>query len=170
MRNSSINWIFLWRLSIQNHSKSSITEKRRNKAKYLTWNSIRLKFVKKTSMPNPVKSLGYIKCYSSSSPKPFQSPSIFIRYNCKKIWSWSRRLKTILEIRKMGTFLLVINNSIICKFSKNFTSGRKKTSRAVVFSFRPFFNSLKYRDHRWNLPAIWETRLLQHLLKSSASM
>ena len=43
----------MWRLSIQNHSKSPITEKRRNKAKYLTWNSIRLKFVKKTSMPNP---------------------------------------------------------------------------------------------------------------------
>ena len=34
--------------------------------KYLTWNSVRLKFVK-TSMPNPVKSPGYIKCYSLSS-------------------------------------------------------------------------------------------------------
>ena len=43
MRNSSINWIFLWRLLIQNYSKLSITEKRRNKAKYLTWNFIRLK-------------------------------------------------------------------------------------------------------------------------------
>ena len=67
--------MFLWRLVIQNHSKSSITEKRRNEAKYLTWNSIRLKSVKKTSMPNPVKSLGYIKCYSSSSPRPVKSPS-----------------------------------------------------------------------------------------------
>ena len=43
LRNSSINWIFLWRLSIQNHLKLSITEKGINKAKYLTWNSIRLK-------------------------------------------------------------------------------------------------------------------------------
>ena len=33
---------------------------RRNKAKDLTWNSIRLQFVKKTSMLNPVKNLGYI--------------------------------------------------------------------------------------------------------------
>ena len=74
-----INWIFLWRLSIQNHSKSSITEKRRNKTKYLTWNSIRLKFVKKTSMPNPAKSLGYIKCHSSSSPRPVKSPISSIR-------------------------------------------------------------------------------------------
>ena len=33
----------------------SITEKRRNKAKYLTRNFLRLRYVKKTSMPNPVK-------------------------------------------------------------------------------------------------------------------
>ena len=26
-------------------------------------------------MPNPVKSLGYIKCYSSSNPRPVKSPS-----------------------------------------------------------------------------------------------
>ena len=87
--NSSINWIFLWRLPIQNHLKPSITEKRRNKAKYLTWNSIRRKFEKKTSMTNPVKSLGCIKCYSSSSPRPVKSPSNSMRYNCKKIRCWS---------------------------------------------------------------------------------
>ena len=98
-------WILLWKHPIQNHPKLSITEKRRNKAKYLTWNSIRLKFVKKTSMPNPVKSLGYIKCHSSSSPRPVKSPSNSIRYNCDKISSWSRRPKTILEIRKKKTFL-----------------------------------------------------------------
>ena len=38
LRNLSINWIFFWRLSIQNHSKPSITDKRRNRAKWLTWN------------------------------------------------------------------------------------------------------------------------------------
>ena len=53
-----------------------------------------LKFVKKTSMPNPVKSLGYIKCYNSSSPRPVKSPSNSIRYNYEKICSWSRRPKT----------------------------------------------------------------------------
>ena len=36
-----------------------ITEKWKNKAKYLTWYSIRLKFLKKTTMPNPVDSIGY---------------------------------------------------------------------------------------------------------------
>ena len=73
---SSINWIFLWRLPIQTHSKTSITDKRRNKVKYLTWNSIRFKFVRKTSIPNHVESLGYIKCYSSSSPRPVKAQTI----------------------------------------------------------------------------------------------
>ena len=103
--NFSINWIFFWRLSIQNHSKPSITEKKRNKAKYLTWNSIRLKFVKKTSMPNLVKSLGYIKCHSSSSPIPALSKALAILSDTtEKICSWSQRPKTILEIRKRPHF------------------------------------------------------------------
>ena len=97
LRTSSINWIFLQRLFIQNYSKPSITEKRKNKAKYLTWNSITLKFVKKTSMSNPVKSLGYIKCHSLSSPRLAKSPSNSVRYNCEKIYNWSRRPKTNLR-------------------------------------------------------------------------
>ena len=117
-----------------------ITEKRRNKVKYLTWNFIRLKFVKKTSMPNSVKSLGYIKCHSSSSPRPVKSPSNSIRYNCEKISSWLRRPKTILEIRKKTTFLLVINNPIIYKFFIDFTNHRKKTKQVVVFSSTPSHN------------------------------
>ena len=63
-------------------------------------NSIGLKFVKKASMSNPVKSLEYIKCYSLSSPRIVKSPSNSIRYNCQKISSWSRRPKTKLEIKK----------------------------------------------------------------------
>ena len=100
--------MFLWRLPNQNHLKCSITEKRRNKTKYLTWNSIRLKFVKKTSMPNPVKSLGYIKCYSLSDPRSAKSPSNPIRYNCKKICRWSPRPKTILAIRKKCLTILLL--------------------------------------------------------------
>ena len=68
LRNSSITWIFLQRLPIQNHQKPSITEKRRNNTNDLTRNSIRLLFVKKTSMPNSGKSLGYIKCYKTLWP------------------------------------------------------------------------------------------------------
>ena len=116
----------MWILSILNHLKLSITKKRRNKAKYLSWNSIKLKFVKRSSMPNPVKSLGYIKCYSLNSPRPVKSPSNSIGYDCKNICSWSRGPKTILEIRKKGTFLYVINNSIIYKFLKDFANHRNK--------------------------------------------
>ena len=76
LRISSINWVFLWRLSIQNDSKLSITEKRRNKANYPTWNSTWHKFVKNSSMPNPVKSFGYIKCHSSSSPSLLKALAI----------------------------------------------------------------------------------------------
>ena len=104
-RNCSIKWIFLWRLSIQNHSKPSINEKRRNKVKCLSWNSMRLKFGKKASVSNPVKSLGYIKCHNLSSPRPTESPSNSIRYNCEKICRWSRRPKTILEIKKGHIYL-----------------------------------------------------------------
>ena len=96
----------------------------KNKAKYLTWNSIRLKIVNKTSMPNPVKSLAYINCHSSSSPT-LASPSNSIRNNCEKIFSWS-----------------IIYNPIIYKFFKDFTNHRKKTNRVVVLSSRPFPNIL----------------------------
>ena len=58
----------------------------------------------------------------------------------------------------------MINNSFICKFFKDFTNHRKKTNRTVVFICRPFHNILKYRDRRWNLPAIWKTRLLQTVI------
>ena len=36
--------------------------------------SIRLQFVNHNSVPNPVKSYGYIKCLNSSSPTPIKSP------------------------------------------------------------------------------------------------
>ena len=137
LRKSSIKWISFWQLPFQNRLKLSITEKRRNKVKYVNWSSIMLKFVKKTSMQNPVKSLGYIKCYSLSSPRPVKSPSNSISYNCQRICSWSRRPKNILEIKKKATFLYVINNPIIYTFFKDFTNYRKKTNRAVVFSCTP---------------------------------
>ena len=46
----------------------------------MTRNSVRLKFVKKTSLSNPVKNLGYIKCYSSGSPKLVKSPRNFLKF------------------------------------------------------------------------------------------
>ena len=54
LRALDIPWIFFWRFPIQNHPKPPITEKRRNKAKYLARNFVRLKFAKKTSIPKSV--------------------------------------------------------------------------------------------------------------------
>ena len=136
LRDSSINWIFLWRLPIHKYMKHFISKKRGNKAKYLTWNYTRLNFVKKTSMQNAVKSLQYIKWSF------VKSPCNSTRYNCQEISSWLRRPKFMLEIKKKARFIYVINNPIIYKFFKDFTNQRKKTNRAAVFSCRPFPNIL----------------------------
>ena len=143
----------------------SITTRRRlllreNKAKYLTWNCVRVKSVK-ISMPNLVKSLGYTKCSSLSSLNPIKSPSNSIRYNFQAISCWSRVPTAILEIRKKVTFLYVINKPIIYKFFKDFTNHRKMTNRTVVFSCRPFLDFLKYWDHGRDIPTIWKTRFFQ---------
>ena len=138
-----------------------ITEKRRNKTKYLVRNSLRCKFVKKNSMLNSVESPKYIKCYSSSSTRPVKNLSSSERYDCQKFCSWSGRPKTILTIRKKVTFLEAIKNSIIYEFFKDFPNHRRTTNRAVVFNRTPSPNILKYRDHRWDLSIIWKTRFLQ---------
>ena len=83
-------------------------------------------FAKKVSMPNPVKNLGHIRCYSSNSPRPVKSPNNSKRYNYQ--------------------LSLGDNYPIIYMFFKDFTNHRKKTNRAVVFSCR--VSILKYRDHR----------------------
>ena len=97
----------------------------------------------KTSMPKSVKDLGYIKCYSSSRPRPVKNSCNSIRHNCQMICNWSRRPKSILEIREKARFLWVIDNLIIYKFSKDFTNHRNKINRLVVFSSRSFSNILK---------------------------
>ena len=115
---------------------ASFTEKRWNKAKHLNWNSIRFEFVKKTSIPNSVKSLGYIKGYSSGSLRSIKSPSNPIRYNYQKICSRWRSPKTILEIKTMATFLSMWSTSLSFSSFSDFTKHRKKTNKAVVFSTR----------------------------------
>ena len=61
--------------------------------------------MKKTCMPIFIERLGYIKCYSSSSPRSVKRPGNSIRQNYQKIWSWSRRPKTVLEIRSQSVEL-----------------------------------------------------------------
>ena len=94
------------------------TEKTGNKAKYLILNFIRINFVKKTSMPNPVISLGYIKC-SLSSSRPVQIPSNSIWYNCQKIYSWLRKLKSYWESENRPHLFRWSTIPIIYKFFKD---------------------------------------------------
>ena len=123
-------------------------------------------------MSNPVRSLGYIKCYSSSSPRPVKSSSNSIRYNCQKICSWSRRPKTILKDWKsekrphFSRWSMILFN----KFFKNFTNHRKKTNGPVVFSCRPFPKILKYRTTDETFQQSGKQDSFRHILKSSGSM
>ena len=73
-----------WSQSYQSFSSIEINKPL---SKYLTRNSMRLKFVKKTSIPNLVEILEYIKCYSLGSTRPIKNSSSSIRYNCQKICS-----------------------------------------------------------------------------------
>ena len=108
-----------------------LLKKRRSKVKNPSRNSIRLKFVKKTSMPDHAERFRLIKCYSSSCPGPVKSPSNSIRSKSQKIYSLLIRPETILEIRKEATFFEVINNSIIYKFFKDFLNHWKNSNRTV---------------------------------------
>lgn len=56
--------------------------------------------IKRTSMPNPVGCLGYISCYSLSSPRP-------IRYNYQNICSWLRWPGTVLLIGMINSNFLI---------------------------------------------------------------
>ena len=61
-------------------SQAVTLTKIQNKVKYLIWNYIRLWFVKKISISSPVKSLGYIKCYSLSSLSPIKPINVFLEF------------------------------------------------------------------------------------------
>ena len=82
-----------------------------------------------------------------------------------KICSWLRKFKTILEIRKKKIFLVDQQT-----YQQDFTNHRKKTNRVVVFSRTLSPNILKHSEHQWDLPIIWKTDSLRHILNSSATM
>ena len=151
-------------LAKTSHPEPFDTEKWRNKTKYPTWNSIRLGFVRQTSIPNPLKRLEYIKCYSLKSPsllKTWQFYQIQLSKDLnEKTWNNS-------ENYKMATVLEVIKKPIICKFFNDFTDHINKTNSAIVFNREPPPNILNYRDHKTILKKKIPSDT--HWLKSSAS-
>ena len=156
---------------MQNYSKPSIIKKRQNKAKYLTQNSIRLTFIKKTSMSNPVKSLGYVKCYrlSRSIPVKSSSSSILSDLTVRRS-AVDQKIKTVLEIRIKTTFIQVIKKPIIYKLFKDFSEKGKNTNRVVVFSCTSFPNILNAGTTNDTFQQSGKQDSFRPILKSSASM
>ena len=85
---------------------------------------------------------------SYSSPLPCQTPKSNLHH-----------LQKIFPEKHNGHASSKIGYPIIYKFFKDFSNHSKKTNRVVAFSSKPFQNIFKYRDHQWDLPKIWKTRL-----------
>ena len=125
LRNSSINWIFLRRLPIQNNSKSSFTEKRSHRPNNLP--EILIDLILKMGKPMSTADV---------APDLIRALNNFIWCNCRRIISWSRISETILEIRKKATFILVIKKLIIHKLFKDFTNHRKKMQTMLLYQMQ----------------------------------
>ena len=97
------------------------------------------KFMKRTNMPNLVNT------QVLQLARPIELPSNSVRYGYQKIYSWLRRSKTILEVRKKATLLYVIKMLIIDKFFKDFINHRKKTNRAMFLAVNLSPNILKQK-------------------------
>ena len=117
-----------------------LKKKKKKKAKNQTWNSMRLEFVKQDSVENLAKSLGFIKCYFSSTHILIKSASNSIRCNCQKICCWTKRPKTILETGKKDIFLDIIKKPFIY-ILKSSTSMYGDTTIQLVRSRWQFFRS-----------------------------
>ena len=126
--------------------------------------------MKKTSMPNSVKSLGYIKCYSLSSSRPVISPSNSIIYNCQNIWSWSRRSKTILEVWKRPHFSRWTTSTLFKIFSNTLlTTEIRPTGRQFLsIDLSPTFINTGITNETFQQSGKQDS--FRHILQNSASM
>ena len=170
LRSTIIHWKLVH--TSQKYLKLSFKEKRWNMAKYLAWNYRRFEFAGRPIW-HTIESQGYSKYHSLSSPIHNKNHSNSIRYYSRKICNRSIRSETILGIRKVATFLKVINKSIFCNkstFFKNFTNLRKKTNRVVVFSHRLLLNILNTRTSYGTFQRFGKQDSFRHILKSLASM
>lgn len=119
-------------LPILNPSRSSNTNKPRNKEKFLTWNLIRLEFVTKINMLNPIKIRKYIKCYCYSRPKPIISSGGSIKYIFRRSEVELEDLKACWKSNKKIHFWEVISKFIIYKFFKIFLTIERRIIKSCV--------------------------------------
>ena len=109
---------------------------------------MRLMFVKETSMPIPVKSLGYVTCHSSSSSRPVKGPAVVCHATVRRSGADQKDLKPYWNQQKGHISLDDQQSYYIQVFFKDFTNHRNKANRVTVFSCKPFSNILKYKDPR----------------------
>ena len=119
-------------------------------------------------MPNSVVSLGYIKCYSSST-RPVKNSSNSIRHilSVRRSAVDQEDLKPCWKSEKSNIFQG--DQQLFTGFSKTLLP-RKKTNRAVVFSSRLFPYILKYRTTNMTFQQSGKQDSFRHILKSSASI
>ena len=143
--------MFFWRLPIQNHSKPPITEKGRSKTKYVTWNSIRFKSVKNTSMQKTLsKALDISNVTARVAQdllKAWQFYQIQLWEDLQLIEKTQNHTRNRSHFSQWSTILLFKSFSKFLQNTETVLSGRQ-------LNCRPFPILLKYQDHGWNLQTI----------------
>ena len=124
----------------QSRTTWSCLLQRKEEMRWNIWSKIPLdliKFVKKTSMSNSVKSLGYIKCYSTSSPRPVKSHGNSIRHNCQKIYYFV--YFTSYSVKCISCFMI---RHLITKIFPSFTSAKNQGNSTHRFGEKFLKNHL----------------------------
>ena len=136
--------------------------------KYLTWNSTMLMFLEKTTMPNPVQSLGYIKCYSLSSADLSKALVIRSETIARRSAIDQKDLKPYQISEKRPHCSRWSTKLLFTSFSKILLTTEGRLTRQKFLSLS---NIPKFRDHRWDLQTTWKTRFFRHIfMKSSTNM
>ena len=104
--------------------------------------------MKKTSMLTPVRNLWYIKCYSSGSPDLLKALSILSDTTVRRSAVYQENLKPYPKSeKKKDQTSLGDQQAYYLQVLQRLYWSQKDNNNVVVFSSRPFPNTLKYRDH-----------------------
>ena len=139
LRKSSISGIFLQRLSIQNYSKPSNTEKRQNTANQQTQNFISfLSLCRGPACYTLSKALDISSPAAGAAPYLLKTLAIVSDTTVRRSAVDQEDLKAYRKSEKKPALLQVINNLIIYKFFKDISNYIKMNSKAESFSCAPF--------------------------------
>ena len=109
--------------------QSCLLLRKGDKVKYLTWNSIRLNFVKKTSKPNPIKTLRYIKCCNSNSLRHIKSLGILSDTTVRRSAVNREDLKPYWKSEKRPHFSRWSTILLFTSFSKTLLTTERRLTR-----------------------------------------